>query len=188
MKTTRIKIKLPTITTREEAEALMNELAQTVNNQRKMLADRDAEILAVNQDYEASLTECEAAITTKTETLRAWAEANPDSFPKGVKSIKMVSGVCGFRTGTPKLALLGRAFNWDKVLGLLKAASAWCNYVRKKEEVDKDAILGAHSNAKDKQQFDLDLKRFGIKVVQEESFFVEPDLSTFATRQTTEVP
>jgi phage host-nuclease inhibitor protein Gam len=185
MKTTRIKINLPTITTREEAEAAMNDLALTINNQRKTLADRDEEILAVNQAYDADLAAYETDIRAKTESLRAWAEANPEAFPKGVKSAKMVSGVLGFRTGTPKLALLGRAFTWERVLSLLKAASVWCNYVRKKEEVDKDAILGAASQAKDKAEFADDLKRFGLKVTQDETFFVEPDLTAFEPRQTT---
>jgi phage host-nuclease inhibitor protein Gam len=171
----RIKIKLPTITTRDEAEAVMNDLAWHTINQRKLTNQRDAEVLAINKKYEASLAACDEAIKEKSEALRAWAEATPDVFPKGRKSLDLVSGTLGFRTGTPKLALLSRAWNWDKVLAALRVGAV--KYIRRKEEVDKDAILGANLPATAWQPF-------GVKIVQEESFFVEPKLTDQEARQT----
>ncbi len=41
MKTKRLKIALTAIATRDEAEAIMNELAVTANDQRKLTAQRD---------------------------------------------------------------------------------------------------------------------------------------------------
>ena len=142
MSKSRIKIKLPSITTRDEAEAVMNELALAENNRRKFIARRDAEVLAINAKYETNLAACAEAVKEKSEILRAWAEATPTAFPKGRKSLDLVSGVIGFRTGTPKLALLSRAWNWDKVLAALKASPLFKPMIRIKEEVDKDAIIG----------------------------------------------
>ena len=184
MKNNRIKVTLPTIATRDEAETVMNELALAVNNQRKLAAQRDAMILTINQRYESPFAEVDQAIKAKTDALRVWAETNPDQFPKGRKSVEMVSGILGFRTGTPKLALLTRAFNWDKVLKLLRAVSPWRNYIRTKEEVDKEAILGNYSQTPDKPSMDMDLRRFGLKVTQDETFYVEPKLAEIETRQT----
>src|SRR5690349_6652578 len=124
----RIKIPLHTIATREEAESVMNDLACITNRQRKLSAWRDAQVLRINEGYELEMAECVQALQTKTEALKNWAETNPDQFPKGRKSIELLSGVLGFRTGTPKLALLTRAWTWEKVLTALKSSihsKAW---------------------------------------------------------------
>lgn len=164
-------------TTRDDAEALMNELANIANNQRLLQSRRDAEVLAINTKYEAGLSQCAEELKARTELLHAWAETNTDQFPKGLKSIKFTSGTLGFRTGTPKLSLLSRAFTWEKVLDLARK-SGW---VRTKVEVAKDTILAEHSAG----TLDAEaLRRLGLKVVRDESFYCEPDLSAFEPRQT----
>jgi phage host-nuclease inhibitor protein Gam len=183
MKAMRIKVNLPMIKSREEAEAVMNELATAANQQRSFLALRDEEVLALNSKYEVDLAECSEMLKLKTDALRAWAECNPQEFTKGRKSIDMLSGTLGFRTGTPKLAPLSRAFTWDKCIELLRAAAMWKMFVRTKEEVDKEGILGAAAAAQDKAGFSDDLKRVGLQVKQEESFFVEPNLTAVESRQ-----
>ena len=181
MKTSRIKVNLPTVLTRADAESAMKDLALAVNDQRITSALRDDEVLAVNVKYELNLARLDQAVKTKTDALRAWAEANPDQFPKGRKSLDLVSGTLGFRTGTPKLALLSRAFNWERVLALVE--QFWPGLIRLKKEVDKEGLLAMHSQAQDKPAADAELKRCGLKVTQEESFYIEPDLTQFDTRQ-----
>lgn len=177
-KTNRIKIPLPTLATRDEAEAMMTSLAASVNAQRQLTATRDAEILAVNKSFESAFSTLELAINLKTDALRVWADANPDQFPKGRKSIEFVSGLLGFRTGTPKLALLNRSWSWDKVLATVRAAVR--HFIRTKEEVDKDAILSEYAQH---MVSDAQLATYGVKVTQEESFYIEPALTETATRQ-----
>lgn len=178
MKKSRIKVALPTIASREEAEAVMNELACVANNQRRITAQRDAAVLAINQRFESPLAECDQALAAKTDALRVWAETNPDQFPKGRKSIEFVSGVLGFRTGTPKLALLSRAWNWEKVCE--KVQHYLPNFIRSKPEVDKEAIIAQRA------EIECVLPKCGVKVVQGESFFVEPKLTEVESRQTQE--
>ncbi len=181
MKIARIKIKLPTLTTRDEAEAVMNALARDVNEQRSLAAERDQEILALNQKYEAPLAGLAQAIQISTESLHAWADANPEQFLRGRKSVEMLSGVLGFRTGTPKLALLNRSFTWDKVLGLVARVPGW---TRTRSEVHKETILAEYGQAANKADFAGQLSGVGLKVTQDESFFVEPRLTEIETRQT----
>src|ERR1035438_5668905 len=106
MKPMRIRVALPMIQSREEAETTMTELATAANEQRSITAERDALVLTINERFEAGLAECAETLKAKTDALRAWAEANPDVFPKDCKSLKLTSGTLGFRTGMPKLALL----------------------------------------------------------------------------------
>ena len=180
MSKSRIKINLPTITTREEAETVMNDLANIAVNQRKLVNRRDAEVLAINSKYESGLAECALALAEKSETLRAWAEATPDCFPKGRKSLELVSGTIGFRTGTPKLALLSRAWNWDKVLTAVQTYLP--AFIRSTPAIDKEALLGQ----RDEPTLQMGLKMCGMKVNQDESFFVEPKLTEMEARQTVE--
>lgn len=183
---TRIKVSLPILTTRDDAEAAMNDLALAVNNQRKLTARRDAEVLAINTRYESPMGELSQSIKEKTDTLRAWADANPEQFPKGRKSLDLVSGTLGFRTGTPKLQLLSRAWNWEKVLDAIQLRGF--QFVRTKAEVDKEAILGFVS-AGPEPPAELEatvLRPIGVKIVQDESFFIEPNLTALETRQTSE--
>jgi len=178
----RIKVPLtPSISSRDDAEAAMNDLAMTINNQRRITTERDARVLVVNQSYEAPLAECDQSIKALSGALQAWAECNPDQFPKGRKSLELVSGVLGFRTGTPKLALLSRAFNWDKCIGLLR--SHLPGFIRTKEEPDKEGLLTARSQ---NQITDLDLCKVGLKVTQDESFYIDPKLTDMNVRQTQE--
>lgn len=179
-KSKRIKVQIPTINSRDEAEAVMNELALAANNQRKFLAARDAEILRLNTFYERPLYQCADSIHTKTEQLRAWAETNRDQFPNGRKSIDFVSGVLGFRTGTPKLALLSRRWTWEKVLAGLKLRRL-VDFVRTKEEVNKDAILETYTPGSPHD--DSTLASWGVRVTQDESFFIEPKLADMDARQ-----
>lgn len=175
-KKTRIKIALPTIASRDDAEAVMNELAQTANNQRKLVAARDAAVLAINQRFESDLAACDESLRTQTDALRVWAKTNPDQFPKGRKTIEFVSGKLGFRTGTPKLALLSRAWTWDKVCRAVEQFLP--NFIRNAPEVDKEAIIAQRA------EVEFILPKCGVKVVQGESFFVEPKLTEVETRQT----
>jgi phage host-nuclease inhibitor protein Gam len=177
----RIKVQLPTLLTRDDAESTMRELAIALNAQRAHIVERDSKVLAINKTYESALATLDESIKVKTDSLRAWAESNPDVFPKGRKSLDLVCGVLGFRTGTPKLSLLSRAFNWERVLALVK--QLWPAFIRIKEEVDKEGILSMHSQAEDKSAADAELKRLGLKVVQDESFFIEPDLTDLDARQ-----
>jgi phage host-nuclease inhibitor protein Gam len=177
MKSKRIKIPLIQLTSREEAEAAMTSLSLAANNQRRDIAERDALILAINKRFEARLASHDLFIKEKSEALRAWAEANPDQFPRDRKSIQFVSGVLGFRTGTPKLALLSRAWTWKKVLA--KVSTLLPGYVRKNPEVDKDAILASRHEA----IMVSTLPTVGLKVVQDETFFIDPALADTDARQ-----
>ena len=86
----RIKVQLPMIKSREEAEIVMNELATAANEQRSLIALRDGEVLGINEKFEAELAECAEVLKDRTDALRAWAEATPEAFPRDCKSLKLV--------------------------------------------------------------------------------------------------
>ncbi len=176
----RIKKNLQRLTTRDDAEAAMNGLALATNDQRRLIAIRDQAVLEINERYATGLAELDRVVSEKYDALRAWAEANPEQFPKDRKSIDMAAGTLGFRTGTPKLALLSRAWTWDKVLSLV--AQICPHYIRQKMEVDKDAMLADYSQSTAKDVTSDKFKRVGLEVAQDESFYVEPNLTELESR------
>lgn len=171
MSKTRLKKSLTLkLTTRDEAEERMRELALAANLRITLLADMDAQILAIKEQYEADLAAQDKAIQAAADDLEAWALANPDEFGKK-KSIEMLSGILGFRTGTPKLSPLNKTWTWARI------TEAVClmlpAFVRSKPEVDKEAILGQ----RDEEAIRAVLPLCGLRVVQDEGFFVEPKLT-----------
>ena len=181
MSKTRIKIKLSTETliTRDDAEQAMNALALAENNKRKLVAARDAAVLKVQENSAPGIAECETFIEQKTVELQAWAESHPDAFAKGRKSLELAAGTLGFRTGTPKLCLLSRAWNWKKVADALMVHLP--NFIRSVPEPDKEGLLAQ------REELATMFPLIGIKVEQGESFFIEPKLTDTDAKQSVAV-
>jgi phage host-nuclease inhibitor protein Gam len=178
MSKNRIKIKLPQISSRVEAEATVGEIANCILNRIKLTAQMDARIVEVRKAYEMNLSAIESFVESKTEALRIWAEANPQEFPKDRKSIDLVQGIIGFRTGTPKLVPLNRRWTWEKILTALQTYLP--AFLRDRPEIDKASILAQRDEPLIKETLPL----VGLKVVQDEEFYVEPKLTEVETRQT----
>ena len=90
----------------------------------------------------------------------------------------MTHGTVGFRTGNPRLKPITK-FTWAKVLETIQRSATFASsYVRTKAEVDREKLLA------DRDELGADgLRVLGLKVVQEESFFVEPHLTTVENRE-----
>ena len=180
-KKTRIKTTLSNITNRAEAEAVMNDLALAATNKRTLTARLDAAVLKLQDEAAVGISQCDELITAKSDALRAWAESHPEEFPKDKKSIAFLSGTLGFRTGTPKVALLSRAWKWDMVLNAVLDRAF--SFTRTTTELDKEAILAFAASEPDKAALESQvLKPIGVKIVQDESFYVEPRLTDTEVR------
>ena len=87
------------------------------------------------------------------------------------------AGKFGFRLDPPSLALANRTFGWAKILAVI-ITKRLRKFVRLKQEVDKDAILARCGTVAKPTKFQTrTLPNLGLKIVQEENFFVEPDLT-----------
>lgn len=176
--TNRIKV-APNAITRNRAEELVGEVATLTLERNSQKLEMDRLITEIRERYEHSLCNLGKAIDEKTALLESWAAANADEFPKGLKSIDMVQGRIGYRTGTPKLKALARK-TWESILEVIKAVGR-TDLVRTKEEVAKDVILAQYASG------ELDakaLKAMNLQVVQDETFFVEPKLQELENRVT----
>jgi phage host-nuclease inhibitor protein Gam len=169
----RIKLKIHLLLSADDAEFCLNELAGAICAQRALQAERDSRKLDIEAEYAAQLLECDLAIKEKTESLKAWAQVNPQLFGKR-KSLEFPSGKLGFRTGMPKLSLLNRKWTWAKVLDAVRTTLP--AFIREKPEVDKEAII---AQSQELAEF---LPLVGVKVEQGETFFVEPAITETKNR------
>ena len=182
-KKTRLKTSaLPADFSREEAEAAVAAITQLTIKKNSLTADMDEEITKIRSRYELTIGNLTARIDQNTEYVRDWALANPEEFGKK-KSLEMTHGIIGFRTGMPKLKTLS-GWTFARVLEALKGLPWGRAFTRIKEEVDKEGILSAFSS----ENISLgELREIGVRVDQEESFFVEPDVTETESRQVKEV-
>ncbi|MEK9753266.1 MAG: host-nuclease inhibitor Gam family protein [Rhodospirillaceae bacterium] len=173
----RIKKTTPVLRTRAEMENTVAKIAILKNEETVIKAQIDAQVIAIKEKFEDRLGEIQELLGLHMEAAEVWADTNPGEFAKR-KSIDMVHGLVGFRTGTPKLKT-ARGYTWDKVLDLLKGLPEFADYIRTKVDVDKAAIIN------DREQLGPEgLKRMAVKVVQEEAFFIEPKLNEQENRIT----
>lgn len=181
MKKTRIRIVERTAVTREEVESLINEIACIENRRRQLNAEQDAQILAIREQVGPALDMCAQDLKTKSALVQAWAEANPQEFGNK-KSVEFPAGKIGFRTGMPKLKCI-TGWTFARVLEKLLSLPWGAGFVRVKQEIDKEALIAAQTQS---TLSPAELREVGVKIDQEESFFIEPDLTPFSKRITEE--
>jgi phage host-nuclease inhibitor protein Gam len=171
-----IKMKIPrtVVGSRGDAEQLMHEFALTANRRRALVSRLNAAVLKLQEDAAKEISACDQGLDAAFESLRAWAAGHPDEFPRGRKSVALLGGTLGYRTGTPRLALLSRGCTWEGLVDRLRQ-KGWMGFIRTRSEPDKDSLLA--------QRDRYNLHEVGLKVVQDEAFYVEPRLSV-ATAKT----
>lgn len=175
MAKTRIKYTQPINRTR--AEELLGELVTAIILKNKAQTAMDRKLTEIRKEYEEKLAGIGQVIEEKTELLHCWASNNPDEFPKDRKSLEMVHGMIGFRTGTSALKPRLKK-TWKKILETIKELKL-TDLIRSKEEVNKELIISEYTQGK------MTLARLveiGVEVVKEESFFVEPKIEELENR------
>lgn len=176
MSKTRIKTTASPIRTRDEMEALVGDIARLKAKEQQYTAEMNQRVTEVRRDYEAGLSGVQDELSGKMALARDWAEAHPEEFGKA-RSIAMTHGDVGWRIGNPTLKTLS-GWTWDRVLEKLRGGGAWLKYLRVKQEVNKEALLA------DREV--IALSEAGCRVVQDETFFIEPRIE--ATETTVKAP
>lgn len=165
--TTKKRTKKAVVTgvSREDADMAMSSYAKAQAEADKLTAEMELKIAEIRDQYAGRLSVLEAQRGLAFELLQVYATENAEKLFAKRKSVEMTHGTMGFRTGTPKLKPL-TGFTWDKVK--LLVGKVLPDYIRTTEEVAKDRLLADRDSVKEK------LCSVGLRVVQDESFYVEP--------------
>ena len=153
--------------TRETAEEALATYAMADAQAAKIAADIEMQCVKIREKYADKIAELEGQKAAAFDTLQAYASENKGDLFTKKKSLDMVHGTIGFRTGTPKLKTL-KGFTWASALQLVREFLP--SYIRTTEEITKDKLLAD----REVEGMSDNMNRCGIQVVQDETFFVEP--------------
>lgn len=165
--TTRIKAITHILQTRDDMEATVRQIASLVAESQAITAEHNSERTLLDAHHAERLRPLADSLKGKLALAQDWAERNPAAFGTG-RSLSMAHGIVGWRRNNPSLQLLNKKqWTWDKVLEVLRSNPVWSGYVREKFEVNKEALLA------DRIVLSAQLATAGVKVVQEDDFFVD---------------
>lgn len=163
---TRTKKVLLAAISRQDAEAAIKSFTEAEARETAIISEMEAAVKALHDKHAAELARLGGIKEEAFEVLHAYGTSHRDEFGNK-KSLFIGHGVIGFRTGTPKLKTL-RGFTWPSVLNLVRELMP--DYVRTTHEVAKDKLLNDRLVPEVNSMF----TRIGVKVEQEETFYVEP--------------
>lgn len=166
------RIKSTGFETRSEFDAAMNDIASMTVELRKLEAERDEKVQAVQEQFNDDIGDIKQKISGLAAQGEKYALAHrTDLLPGKKKSGETSLAFFGFRTGQPTLVTLNRKWTWATVIAALKAQGLG-RFIVTKETPDKDAMK-AHLN-------DEQMAAVGCRVKQTEAFWVEPKLEESA--------
>lgn len=155
-----------TLATRAEFESAVNEICTLQLRREQRVNLRDRLLYEVQGEHNPAIEQISQEIAAKLLLCEKYAVTNRETLFGKLKSAAAHLGTYGFRTGNPKLSLLNRKWKWDDVISALKSRG-FIQYIRTKEEADKDRIKTDFS--------DPDLASVGLRIEQDESFYIEPN-------------
>jgi phage host-nuclease inhibitor protein Gam len=150
--------------TEEMFQDSFQEFAQQDAKQSSILAKLDEKFAELRRKSEDELNDIKEKKEAAQEIIQVYCMEHPELFEKK-KSFVSLHGTVGYRTGTPKLKNL-KGFTWASITNLLKQFLP--DYVRTVEEPAKDMILANRDTIND-----ADLKKVGVEIVQDETFYID---------------
>ena len=151
----------------EEMELAFADYARADARIQKINATMDIEMTRIREKYQDELAKLTETKDNAFDIMQTFAMENRTELFSKRKSLETTHGTIGFRTSTPALKTL-KGFTWSSVLNLLKEFLP--GYVRTKEEPNKEKLLEDRENEKVAAL----LPKVGVRVVQDETFYVEP--------------
>lgn len=131
-------------------------------------AELNKQINKLREDFEKKTKKQREQIDEIMPDVEAFCIKNKLLFQK-TKSIELPAGRIGFRVSTPRISMLNRKYNQKTVLELVKRLFK-SDYIRTKEELDKEKMLSDYSG---KLLTDDQIAAVGLRVEQDENFFVD---------------
>jgi len=156
------------IRTREELETAVGEYAKCEYRKAALKAEMEERIAAIRAEYEEPKALLDVAAGQIYDDVCNYAQLNPGEFGDK-KSIDLLHGTIGFRTGTPKVV-------WpkgvtDKTAGAFLGDMRLDEFARVVWEADKEKILREFATNEPSQS--AELTRAGISVRQDERFYIQ---------------
>jgi len=161
--------KVKTMNTYDDVEKALVELAQHESFVAKKEAEMNKRIQEVKDKFNEQTSDERAKIASIRQEIESFCLVNKADFLKE-RSRKLSHGQVGFRTNPPKVMQLNKKFSVVTSIELIKKIFSKRNYLRAKEEINKDVILLDYSKG---EIDDNKLAAVGLRIDQDETFFCE---------------
>ncbi len=166
MNTRTTRRRATTITSREDLENVLGQYAVAVIDGDALKAEMERKIAEIRADYEIRAADVGRRQEDLFADIEAYVLGNPQEIPAGRKSLELLHGTVGFRTGNPTVRL-PRGADEGELCQELKGAGL-PEFVRAREEVDRAAVLAANDDVR------AALAAHGVKVTQtRDRFYIE---------------
>lgn len=152
----------------EDVEPALVELGRRESFIAKKEAEMNKKIQEVKDKFESDVIAQRSEADLIRRRIEDFCKSNSNEF-KEKKSKDFTHGTIGFRTNPPKVQLLNRKYNLKTAIELIKKIFK-NSYIRTKEEIAKETVLADYAQ---KKLDDSKLASVGLKIDQEESFFVD---------------
>ena len=152
---------------REEFEKSMAEYAEAEAREKSIKAKMEAEMNKVRAKYAEQLEDLAAAKEVHFNVVEQYACEHRAELFADKKKVEGMYGTIGFRTGSPKLALMG-GFSWPDVTE--RCREFLPDYIKTSYDLAKSKLLADRSKEEVASQFE----KVGVQVVQEETFYLDP--------------
>ena len=151
---------------KEEYERSMAEYAAAEAREQSIKAKMEAEMNKVRAKYAEQLEDLAAAKEVHFNVVEQYAVEHRNELFADKKKVESTYGIIGFRTGSPKLALMG-GFTWPMVTE--RCREFLPDYIKTSYDLAKSKLLADRSKEEVASQFE----KIGVKVVQEETFYLD---------------
>ncbi len=157
------------IQSRESMASVVSSIVDAKLKHSALINEMEQKILAIQSEYKSELDTLARQIEINESAAYIWSQQNLAEFGDK-KSIDFTSATVGFRTSPPKVVPANSKIS-DKSIARLLEALEWgepyLNYPDPKP--DKEAILADRNKLTPDQ-----LRAAGIKIEQEEIFYIQP--------------
>lgn len=160
------------VNTRDEAEAALAVIVALQVQLAAVAAEQNAALLAV-RGHDAKIGDLRERLNRYTCALGEWAKVNRAELGEK-KSLEMRHGTIGFKLGNRAVQFLE---GWtDKLVleQMRKARRVWSEYIRVKEEIDKQRILANSRPEAARRLKEERLEKIGLAIAQTEFFYITP--------------
>ena len=161
-----------TIASRDDLERRVGDYAEATAKMAEIEAQMNLEIAKIREKFESRVCDIKSDADEIFDDLNAYASLHPEIFAAGRKSVDLIHGTIGFRTGQPRLSM-PRGKSDDDLCSSMLALPAVACFVRRTNLVDKSAVIGALTSEKPSASKAV-LDSIGFRVTQAERFFVDP--------------
>jgi hypothetical protein len=158
---------VPAIETREQLEAVLENIAQIRLAREELYRTVETEIAALRQRYRTPLAEMDRHLDLETSWVEAWASRHPEIFVQN-RALICEHATIGFERIPARIERASRRWTWARIAETLADLTWGKRYLRvPPPEVDKEAIVAdlGHLTLED-------LRQAGMRLVEGDRFFL----------------